>query len=156
MGKTMKWILVITGVVFMMLFITSAMAETSGTCGENLTWTLSDNGELRISGTGAMKNYYYTSNNFRPWGDATTAVIDEGVTSIGDSAFQGCSSLTSITIPDGVTSIGVESFRDCSSLTSITIPDGVTSIGNFAFDGCSSLTSITIPDSVTSIGDNAF
>ena len=78
------------------------------------------------------------------------------VTSIGGSAFEGCSSLTSINIPDGVTSIGYDVFRDCTNLTSINIPDGVTSIGDLAFYGCSSLTSINIPDGVTSIGDWTF
>ena len=66
---------------------------------------------------------------------------DGSVTSIGFSAFYGCSGLTSITIPDSVTSIGGWAFRSCRGLTSITIPDGVTSIGDSAFYGCSKLTS---------------
>ena len=78
------------------------------------------------------------------------------VTSIGESAFKGCTSLTSVTVPDSVTSIGDSAFSDCTSLTSITIPDSVTSIGSYAFEYCRSLTSITIPDSVTSIGSYAF
>ena len=78
------------------------------------------------------------------------------VTSIGNYAFSGCSSLTSIEIPSGVTSIGNYAFSGCSSLTSIEIPSGVTSIGNDAFWNCSSLTSIEIPSGVTSIGDDAF
>ena len=86
----------------------------------------------------------------------TDLEIPEGVTSIGNSAFCGCSSLTSITIPDSVTSIGEVAFSSCSSLTSITIPEGVTSIGYQAFSSCSSLTSITIGSSVTSIGYSAF
>ena len=86
----------------------------------------------------------------------TGITIPNSVTSIGDSAFSDCRSLTSITIPDNVTSIGSSAFSYCRSLTSITIPNSVTSIGRYAFRDCSSLTSITIPNSVTSIGDYAF
>ena len=147
----------------------------------NLTWTLDADGTLTISGTGAMKNYDYDSNQSPVYNnsDVKKIVIEDGVTSIGDYAFRGCSSLTSITLPDSVTSIGDcafvfcvglssitlpdsvtsigdSAFKNCSSLTSITIPDRVTSIEPYAFDNCSSLTSITIPNSVTSIGASAF
>jgi len=96
------------------------------------------------------------SSAFNGCSSLTSIKIPSGVTSIGSSAFYGCSSLTSIDIPDGVTSIGNSAFSGCSSLTSIEIPEGVTSIGNSAFSGCSSLTSIEIPEGVTSIGSNAF
>ena len=78
------------------------------------------------------------------------------VTSIGECAFEDCSSLTAITIPEGVTSIENEAFRGCSSLTAITLPEGVTSIGEWAFSGCSGLTAITLPEGVTSIRYDAF
>ena len=88
--------------------------------------------------------------------DVQCVIIGDAVTSIGDYAFSGCTSLKSIAIPDSVTSIGSRAFYGCDSLTSIAIPDSVTSIGRGAFEACTSLTSIAIPDSVTYIGDVAF
>ena len=151
----------------------------SGTCGDNLTWTLTDDGTLTISGTGSMTGYSYDE---APWyskrSSIQSLIIESGVTSIGRNAFFDCTSLTSVTIPEGVTSIGNYAFEGCTSLASITIPasvtsigsaflnctklmtvtipEGVTSIGDSVFSGCTSLASITIPASVTSIGNSAF
>ena len=83
-------------------------------------------------------------------------VIPNSVTSIGNRAFSGCSSLTSVTIPNSVTCIGDYAFYWCTGLTSVTIPNSVTTVGNYAFFGCTGLTSVTIPNSVTSIGVSAF
>ena len=139
----------------------------SGTCGaegdgSNLTWTLDSKGVLTISGSGDMHDYGFSrAPRVAPWygyGSSLvkSAVIAEGVTSIGEYAFHYCEFLTSVTIPDSVTSIGGSAFCKCRSLTSVAIPDSVTSIGEQAFMGCTSLTSVTIPDGVTSIGSSAF
>ena len=83
-------------------------------------------------------------------------VIPSSVTSIGDSAFSCCRSLSEIVIPSSVTSIGDRAFSSCDSLSEIVIPSSVTNIGDWAFSGCDSLSEIVIPSSVTSIGDWAF
>ena len=89
--------------------------------------------------------------------DSLTSInIPNSVTTIGKGAFSGCDSLTSINIPNSVTTIGDYAFSDCGSLTSINIPNSVTTIGKWAFSGCISLTSINIPNSVTTIGEHAF
>ena len=149
------------------LFADNADVIASGVCGENgdnLTWVLTVDGALTISGSGEMEDYsserldgkYRTT---APWGayseQITAVVLEHDVTSIGDYAFSRCR-LTSVMIPDGVISIGSDAFNWCSRLTSVTIPDGVTDISRGAFFYCSSLTSVTIPDSVTSIGGYAF
>ena len=130
----------------------------SGTCGENVTYSLNKNtGVLTISGTGKMADY--SSNLHSPFyknKKIKEVIIEDGVTSISFSAFKGCSSLTSVTISEGVRFIDSSAFEGCKSLTSITIPKGVVSIGSSAFENCSGLTSVTIPDSVTSIDYQAF
>ena len=82
--------------------------------------------------------------------------IHEGVTSIGSSAFYGCSSLTSVNLPEGVTSIGSSAFSGCSSLTSISLPESITSIGSYAFEACSNLTSVKLSPNLKTIGSSAF
>ena len=116
----------------------------SGTCGaagDNLTWSLDDEGLLTIEGSGAMKDYLPSETV--SWEDYLSSIksveIGNGVTSIGKYAFEHCSKLTSIEIPSSVTSIGDYAFYNCSSLTSITIPSGVIIIGSRAFYGCSKL-----------------
>ena len=131
----------------------------SGTCGANLYWELdSETGVLEITGTGDMDNWTYYSHS--PWRgyntDFKTVLIGEGVTSIGDYAFDFCREIISVDIPGSVTSIGEGAFCDCVSLAYVIIPDGVTSIGAWAFCNCTSLAYATIPGSVTSIGESAF
>ncbi len=87
---------------------------------------------------------------------ATSFVIPDGVTSIRNEAFEGCTSLTNIIMPNSVMNIGDYAFSGCTSLTGITISESVTRIESHAFSGCRSLTSIIIPNSVISIEYGAF
>ena len=106
-----------------------SFAETSnGTCGERLTWTMDDDGNLVISGTGAMDDFMFRG----PWGYAArNVVIGEGVTSIGESAF-GEISIRSVSIPSTVASIGENAFYKCYKLESITVASGN---GDYAVNG---------------------
>ena len=161
--------------------IASAEIIDSGKCGYNLVWELDDTGTLTITRTEGEYAYWYYYDE-APWGrDIKSVVIGNGVMSIGDSAFNGCTGLTSIDIPDSVTSIGygafynsgyyndesnwedgvlyigkwlIEAREDISG--SYSIKAGTVGIASDAFENCEGLTSVTIPDSVTSIGYNAF
>ena len=143
----------------MMLTATTAWADDSGSCGNNVTYKYSESTHtLTISGSGgAMENY---GTPTPPWysyrNDIKAVVIDNGVTSIGHYAFQSCTNMTSVSIPNSVTSIGFYAFVSCSSLMSVSIPNSVTSINHNAFSYCSSLTSVSIPSSVTSINSCLF
>ncbi len=122
----------------------------------DITWDLSEDGTLTISGT-SMQNVIY---NRVPWyysrDKIKKVVIENGVANISSNAFYYCSNLTSVSIPNSVTSIGPQAFSGCKSLTSITLPNSLTGIGESAFSSCSSLTSVVIPNSVTFIDRYAF
>lgn len=118
----------------------SAKAESSGTCGPNLKWHLTDDGVLTITGKGEMYDYSYT-----PWSydDLTRVIIGNGVTTIGKNAFVGRSSLTSVTIPNSVTTIGSGAFSECIDLQKVNIGNSVKYIGEYAFDYCTNITQIS-------------
>ena len=158
----------------------AADAVETGKLGDNITYTLDSEGNLTISGTGETYNYNYEAPSPLKQDERIKSVIIKGdVTSIGDDAFYGCTSLESIKIPDSVTSIGRGAFMDCANLSSVIIPDSVTNIGSGAFfrtkwfndetnktplfvingiliDGTKCSGDVVIPESVTSIGNLAF
>lgn len=127
----------------------SAFADTltTGNCGDNVTYSFDEStGVLTISGTGDMNQW---PEDDSPWCADTrikTLIIDEGVTSIGDRAFQDCRNLSNVKLPNSLTLIYNDAFSNCTSLASVIIPDSVTSIGDDAFLGCISLKSIEISD----------
>ena len=154
---------------------------TFGADGAVLTWVLTEDGTLTISGSGAMNRY---SAPTAPWysnrAKILSVIVEPGVTSIGNYAFYGCLKLASVTLPEAglqfignyafqdctklaaidipqsVTDIGYSAFRNCTSLKSVTIPEGVTEIEGATFWDCTRLASVDIPESVTSIGHSAF
>ena len=101
------------------LMCANAFAAATGRCGDSITWTLDDSGNLTLSGSGEMWNYSYYVPPFKDYG-IKTVTIGDGITSIGESAFAHCSGLTELTLPNSVTSIGEKAFSDCSGLSEIT------------------------------------
>ncbi len=88
--------------------------------------------------------------------EGTHYSVKEGISSISEDAFWGCSGLTSITIPESVTRIEEYTFYECPNLVSVNLPENMTSIEGYAFFHCSTLSFINIPKGVTRIGSHAF
>ncbi len=120
----------------------------SGSCGENLTWTMED-GVLTISGSGAMTNFGEAQSPFDSL-DFTSLVVNSGVTTIGTNAFQGCTEMQSVTLPETLISIGDYAFAECIVLAgNLSIPLSVETVGEGAFAGCVSLTSLSVYGEIT-------
>lgn len=146
-------------------------AAQSGSCGESATWTL-DGNTLRISGTGAMTDYfnprsiYATYPEWFDYKDAIhTLIVDEGITKLGDYAFNDYTNLESLSLPEGLVEIGNFTFANCISLKEVKLPATIETIGDaamnycdngYSFYNCSSLDEITIPENLKSMGYGAF
>lgn len=166
---------IITLLLSLLCFLLPAMAlevsadtlVDSGTCGDQVSWTLDDAGTLTISGKGPMTDYNLDNDEedflSPPWSKhlekVRAIVVEEGITSLGNCAFSTeilknagkTSQLTSVTLPAGLERIGKEAFRGCDQLTKIQIPEGVTTLEHSAFQSCKKLTEIILPDSVTQL-----
>lgn len=134
-----------------------AVVVISGTCGGALTWKLDSKGTLTISGTGAMTDY--TKSGVAPWNkdyeEIRFVVIENGVTTIGEYAFENCTLLESVAISDSVEKIGKYAFSGCSALKRISLPDSIAQIGDHAFRA-SGLEAVKIPEGVTLLGEGMF
>lgn len=137
------------------LMYANAFAAATGRCGNSIKWTLDDSGNLTLSGSGEMWNNGYDDSPFKDY-EIRKATVKYGITSIGESAFLGCSGLTELILPNSVTSIGNFAFHGCRGLTELILPNGITRIEESAFRGCRGLTELTLPSSVTRIGNSAF
>ena len=137
------------------LMCANVFAAATGRCGDSITWTLDDSGNLTLSGSGEMWNNGYDDSPFKDY-EIRKATVKYGITSIGESAFLGCRGMTELTLPNSVTSIGNAAFVDCSGLTELILPSSVTSIGGNAFEGCNGLTELTLPNTLERIVASAF
>ena len=124
----------------------------SGEVNENITWTLYDDGELVIAGSGEMPDGFF------PWGSLKVKEVRfvGNIKSIGNFAFWGCSDLEKIELPEGIEDIGESVFYYCTSLKEITLPKTIKSIGKYAFWGCSDLEKIELPEGIEDIGESVF
>lgn len=155
LALALRMLAALTAEIFAADIIDSGYCGGEGN-GTNLTWTLDSDGVLTISGNGEMRETQAAMPWYRRKSTIETVVIENGVTSIGQNAFDGCWNCTSVSIPDGVKKIGINAFRSCWKLASITIPNSVTSIEIGAFGDCRTLTTVYIPSSVTSITGSPF
>ena len=141
-------------------------SATSGSCGDNVTWSYDANScTLTISGSGDMEDYdatydrddetYY--NPTYPWPSSVAKlVVKDGVTRLGSFAFYKCTSLVKVSLPESIRTFGSYCFAECSQLISLTIPSKVTVIPQGFCSGCKKITAINIPSGVTRINKNAF
>ena len=130
----------------------------SGTAGDDITWTLLENGLLELSGTGAMEDY--RNYGKAPWYSNRSKILEirvgSGITTLGNNAFGGCDRATGVSLPAGLKRIGKNAFTGCKALRSVTVPEGVTELGNNAFSSCTNLAQISLPGSLRTIGLGAF
>jgi hypothetical protein len=150
-----------------------------GECGDDLTWAFSDEGLLRISGSGSMRDWSDATQ--APWyghKDGIKAISIEGAMSVGSKAFYGyaalayvdlgsvesvgmkafsyCDGLETLVVPDSLHHIGSYAFYKCSGLKTLVVEDGVKKILGSAFSGCRSLELVYLPSSLIYVGENAF
>ena len=140
--------------------ISLTVSEYGGECGSRVTWSLTDDGVLTISGKDGIYNYgWYEEDDVyhpAPWAEegmpaVKKLVVNSGITYIGGWAFSGLEQLASVSLPDTLEYIGWSAFRECASLTSIVIPEGTKYLYGDAFIGCTSLRSVKLPSTLEDI-----
>ena len=139
--------------------VTVRAEEYGGEFGEGLTWVLTEDGTLTISGNGVIPEFEQYFNP-QPWYELqlkiSRVVIEPGVTSIGHRAFEMCLNLTSVSLPEGLEYIGYRAFDYCLELKEIVIPEGVITLEEESFSNCTALTTVTLPGTLQQINKNCF
>lgn len=124
-----------------------------------LSWTLTEEGVLTVSGSGEMP-HFAGDGQPAPWYEyrrrILCAMVEQGVTGIGDYAFYACDLLDTVWIGEDVESIGAHAFDGCAKLLSVQLPEQVRQVGSYAFFGCTELLSVSLPEGLTEIGAGAF
>lgn len=153
--------------------IVAAASAFEGMLGENVSWSLDENGVLTVSGSGEMTDWNFGTISFsndkidltfsgpaNPIYEIREAVksivVEEGVTTIGQLTFTGCSNLKSVSLPESLTAINRFAFCGCSQLEEIIIPENVKKIERHAFYYCGTLKKITLPQKMNIIEEGAF
>ena len=153
-----KMTLLILSVCLVLSAVPFAFAQTGGRCGENVTWTLSPDGVLTVSGTGEMWDYTLRESLLtEPEAESVTAVIiEDGVTRVGACAFEECGKLRSVSFGKDVQSIGGSAFLSCVGLTEVLIPENVLRIENGAFRECTALETLELRNGDIFLGSRCF
>ena len=144
--------------LFCALYCVSAAADSSGSLTGTISWTLTDDGGLTLTGTGATPDYELWGDGKSPFswdGTIKSITVGEGITHLGGRIFHSCEGVTSITLPNSLQSIGDRAFYN-NGITSVSIPGGVTAIGESAFCYCEGLKEVYVWNSSTAVGEFAF
>lgn len=155
-----KRILSLVVVLTILMSFTTVVARAeiidSGTCGDNLTWALDDNGTLTISGVGDMEDWSLRGSPWYNNSNIKKVVVEKGVTSIGTHALYYCTNISEIDIADTISLIGEGAFQACKSLLVINLPNSISQINDSAFAGCSKLETINLPNNLNNINNTLF
>lgn len=158
-------VLAVAAVLMLVMGAQTAHAESelpaSGTCGTNVSWAIDANGNLTISGSGAMDDYYVEGS---PWYSYKKQIIsvsvENGITRIGNCAFYGRSyeyaTIKTVSLPDSLKTIGYRAFWDCIGIENLILPSTSVTLEEGAFGYCEGMKSLTIPDTGIVLGEDAF
>ena len=132
--------------------------SASGICGDNVTWSLNDQGTLKLEGSGLMDSYL--NETLQPWAEYEdsihSVIVQEGITSIGQCAFSNCENLTTVLLPESITTVEGCAFQYCTILSELDLPNSVETMGNWVFGYCTNLMEINLPERINSIGKYSF